>query len=71
MTVRHAHAQALPSGRPAEAAGHVRRSPGLVDEHQALGVEIQLILEPGLTLLQDVRAGLLAGMRRLFLRVIL
>lgn len=71
MPVWHAHTQAFPPRCPAKAAGHVGRGPGLVEEDQALGVELQLVLEPALALLQDVRAGLLAGMRRLFLRVIL
>src|SRR3954453_14715643 len=43
----------------------------LVDEHQSLGIEIQLALEPRLAPLADVTPVLLGGMRRLFLRVIL
>ena len=71
VAVRDAGAQALASRRPPVASGHVGGGPGLVDEHQALGVEVELVLEPGLAPLQDVRAVLLGGVRRLFLRVIL
>jgi len=71
MPVRHAHPQAFSPRRPAETPGHGGRGPGLVEEHQALGIEIQLVLEPALPLLQDVGTALLAGVRRLFLRVIL
>ena len=42
---------------------------GLVDEDQALGVEIELPFEPGLALLRDVGAALLGSVRGLFLRV--
>ena len=35
----------------------------------ALGIEIELLLEPGLAALQDIRPILLAGVRGLFLRV--
>lgn len=52
------------------AAGHVGRGPGLVDEDEALGVEVELAVEPGLALAQDVRAVLLARVPDLFLRVI-
>ncbi len=41
-----------------------------VDEHEAVRIEIDLGLEPGLAPLQDVRAVLFAGMGPLFLRVI-
>jgi len=52
------------------AARHVGRGPGLVDEDEAVGVEIELAVEPRLPALQDVGAALLAGVGRLFLRVI-
>ena len=70
MAVRHADPQALAARGAAVGAGHVGRRPGLVDEDQALGIEIGLALEPGLAPLQDVGAVLLAGVRGLFLRVI-
>jgi hypothetical protein len=50
-------------------AGHVRLRPGLIDEHQALRVEIGLGVEPSAPALQDVRAVLLDRVASLFLRV--
>ena len=50
-------------------ARHVGGGPGFVDEDQALGVEIELPVEPGLALLGDVGAVLLGSGRCLFLRV--
>jgi len=44
--VREAHPQPLTSGASPVAAGHVRRGPGLVDEDEALGFEIDLAVEP-------------------------
>ena len=52
------------------AAGHVGGGPGLVDEDEALRVQIELAIEPVLALLQDVGAVLLDGRPGLFLRVI-
>ena len=69
MAMREAHAQALALGAAAMAAGHVGRGPGLVDEDQALGIEIELAVEPVVPLLQDVGAVLLDRMPSLFLRV--
>jgi hypothetical protein len=45
---------------------HLGRGPGLVDEDQALGVQIGLALEPGPTTTQNVGALLLAGVRGFF-----
>jgi hypothetical protein len=50
---------------------HIRRGPGFIDEHEALGIEVELTFEPILPSLHDVRALLLGGVRGLFLRVIL
>ena len=69
MAMRHAHAQALAAQATAVGARHVGLGPGLVDEHQPLGVEVGLAVEPGLPPHQDVRALLLAGVAGLFLRV--
>jgi hypothetical protein len=52
------------------AAGHVGGSPGLIDEDQTLGIEIELIVEPALALPQDVGTALLDRVPDLFLRVI-
>jgi hypothetical protein len=50
-------------------ARHVGGGPGLVDEDQSLGIEVELILEPLFAPGQDVGAILLGGVRGLFLRV--
>src|SRR5665213_3155557 len=55
-------------GPPAQPR-HLGRCGGLVDEDQFLGIEIELSVEPCATAALDVRALLLAGMRRLFLNV--
>jgi len=65
-----AGAQALAVTAAAIAPRHVGRCPGLVDEDQLVGIEIELTLEPFLALLQDVGAILLCRMAGLFLRVI-
>src|SRR6478672_13143306 len=61
--------QAAASGCTTVYPGHLGRGPGLIDEHQAFGLEIELPLEPVPTPLQDIRSVLLGSMRRLFLRV--
>lgn len=50
-------------------AGHIGLGPGFVDEDETLGIQVDLPVEPGLTLAQDIRSVLLAGVRGLFLRV--
>ena len=59
---------AQPSAAPRAAAGarHIRRRAGLVDEHQAGRIEIELPGKPIAALFQNVRALLLRGVRRLF-----
>jgi hypothetical protein len=69
MTVRNADPQALTARSATVTARHVGGGPGLVDEDQALGVEIKLPFEPGLALLRDVGTTLLGRVRSLFLRV--
>ena len=69
MSVRNADPQALTARSATVTARHVGGGPGLVDEDQALGVEIELPFEPGLALLRDVGAALLGSVRGLFLRV--
>jgi hypothetical protein len=51
-------------------AGHVGLRPGLVDEDEALRIEVELAIEPGFAPLQDVGTILFRGMGGLFLRVI-
>ena len=67
--MRHTDPQALPTQGSPIAPGHVGGGPGLVDEHKARRVEVELAIEPGLAPLQDIGALLLGGVRRLFLRV--
>ena len=69
VAVREAHAQPLAPRAASMAARHVRRRPGLVDEHQPLGIEIGLRLEPGPALPQDIRTILLDRVAGLFFRV--
>jgi hypothetical protein len=59
VTMGYAHPQALSARGSSVASSHVGRGPGLVDEHEARRVKVELILEPGLTPLQDIRAVLL------------
>jgi hypothetical protein len=50
---------------------HVGGGPRLVDEDEAIRIEVELTLKPSLALPQDIRAILLRGVGSLFLRVIL
>jgi hypothetical protein len=70
MAERDAGAQPLSLGRSAIAARHVGGSPGLVDEDELFGIEIELAVEPGFAPFQDVGAILLGRVRGLFLNVI-
>lgn len=70
MPVRHAGPQSFAARRPAVATRHVRRCPGLIDEDELPGIEIELAVEPFLAPLQDVGAILLGRVCCLFLRVI-
>jgi hypothetical protein len=42
-------------------ARHVGGRPGFVNEDETMSIEIELVVEPGLSAPQDVRAILLAG----------
>ena len=70
MPVRYPEPQSLSFWRASVSPSHVGGGPGLIDENKALGVEVDLAVEPSLPPPQDVRALLLGGMRSLFLRVI-
>lgn len=48
---------------------HSPAGPAVIHEHQAVGIEIELPLEPGLAPDQDVGALLFGRMRGLFVRV--
>ena|ERR1700722_19065518 len=66
MAVRDADTQAFAAAAAAVAASHLGRSPGLVDEDNAFGIEIKLAFEPGLAPHQNVGSVLLGRMRGLF-----
>jgi len=70
MAMRDACAKALALGRPAVTPRHVCRGPSLINEDEPLRIEIELLLEPGLPPLQDVRAILLARVCGLFFLLI-
>jgi len=67
--VRDADAQSFAAAATTVRSGHAGRGPGLIDEDETLGIKIELLLEPGLAALPDVRPILFAGVRGLFLRV--
>ena len=69
VAVRHAHPQPLAAWGAPVRAGHLGGGAGLVDEDQALGIEIELAVEPCLPRLADVGAVLLGSVRGLFSRV--
>lgn len=69
VAMRNADPKPLTAPAATVPTSHVRGGPGLVDEDEALRIEVELALEPGLALPQDIRAVLLRGVRRLFLRV--
>ena len=54
MALRDAGTQPLAFLRPATQAGHIGRRAGLVDEDEFVGIEFELVLEPGLAPLQEV-----------------
>ena len=66
MTMRHWRPAALATSGPAAKTCHLGRGSGLVDEDQALGIKVRLILEPRPALGCDVGALLLAGVCRFF-----
>ena len=68
-SMRDAGAQPLPARAAPMRAGHVRRGPGFIDEDEALGIKVELALEPVLSPLQDIGPILLTRVRGLFLRV--
>jgi hypothetical protein len=64
--LRHLGDQASAATAAAMPAGHVGLGPGLVDEHQALGVKPALMRLPPGPAAGDVGAILLAGVQRFF-----
>jgi hypothetical protein len=61
VPVGHADPQQLAAQAAPMAARHVGRGPGFVDEDEAVGIEIELAVEPRLPARQDVGSALLAG----------
>ena len=74
MAVWEAHPQSFALQAAAVTAGHVGSGPRLVDvpvgdaqqQHETVRIEVDLAIEPGLTLLQDVGAVLLDRVAGLF-----
>jgi hypothetical protein len=66
MSVRHAGSATLPTPRSPAQPGHLGRRAGLIDEHQALRVDVRLPVEPGLAPREHVGPLLLAGVCRFF-----
>src|SRR3546814_3552401 len=56
VAMRHRSPAALAAWRAAAAAGHLCRRPGLVDEHQAIRIQLRLEFKPGAPAPQDVRS---------------
>ena len=67
VAVRHFRREALPERRPAPERRHVGLGPGLVDEHQALGVDPVPVAKPLRPPARDIGAVPLGGNQRLFL----
>ena len=68
--MREVHPQPLAFPAAPVIAGHVGGGPGLVDEDEAFGIEVDLTVEPMPTLSQDVGTVLVDRVPGLFLRVI-
>ncbi len=66
MSMRHRRPATLTAQGSAMAPGHLGRSAGLVNEHQPLGLQIGLGVEPGLPAALDISSLLLAGVRGFF-----
>ena len=66
MAVRDGRTATPAPWRAAAQAGHLGGCSGLIDEHQALGVEVRLRVEPRFALRRDIGALLLAGVRGFF-----
>ena len=69
MTVRHGRSAALATRCTPAQTRHLGGRTGLIDEHQPVGIEIELAIEPEPSGDQDVRALLFRSMRGLFLNV--
>ena len=70
MAVGNADPQPSPSPASSALARQIGGNPGFVDENKFPRIEVELRPKPFLTLLQNIRALLLRGVRRFFLNVI-
>ena len=66
---RYGDAASLPTRRSPVAPLHVGGGRGLINEHNVVGIKIELALEPSLACLAHVRTVLLGRVKRPFLRV--
>ena len=66
VAVRHACIKTSPAQAPAAQRRHVGLDPGLIDEDQALGVNLALMGLPACALERDVAAGLLGRQHGFF-----
>jgi hypothetical protein len=66
MPVRNRRPAALAPGSAAVEAGHLGGGAAFVDEDEALGIEVRLVVEPGVSPARYVRPVLLGGVGRLF-----
>ena len=66
MPMRDGRQQAQAARAPAVAPGHVGAGPGLVEEHQALGIERRLAADEDAPRLGDVSALLLGGVQAFY-----
>jgi hypothetical protein len=64
--MRDGGTQALTPGSATVRSGHLGRGPGLIDKHQAFGIEVELPFEPVPASFQDVGPLLLGRMRCLY-----
>jgi hypothetical protein len=69
MAVGEAHTQPLALCAAPVGSGHVRCRPGFIDKDEALGLQIDLAIEPVVALLQDIGTVLFNGVASLFFRV--
>src|SRR5919205_3607723 len=68
MTPRHGHSAALAARSAPVAARHGGGGRGLIDEHEAVWVEVELALKPRLARCPHIRPALLGRVARAFVR---
>jgi hypothetical protein len=70
MAVRHSDPEPFAPRTSTMAVRHIGGSPGFVDEHETLRLEVELAVELVPAASQDVRTVLFCSVGGLFLRVI-